>query len=467
MITQAYFEEIQKVIISHILQAKHSIFVAVAWLTDSSIFNELCKKAEQGIWVELLLVSDTINNDMAPFDHNRLNTCGGKVFFVPAQLDGSIMHHKFCVIDDSTVITGSYNWSKKAQFNDENIVVTEDADELAAQFKKEFQSIKSRLPGTDEEPMVIDYGKIMKRLEVIKSFAALEEEDEIQNQIKKLRGLSLPEEVIAIVDKLEAKKFGEALKLLEDFIKYKSRLAIYDDSEIFGLQLEIKSLEVQLNALENELVDAEKLVHEFSVRHTKELGTLIIKLLVLRRKNAKTVREQTEAEEDEKTYREGYEAKKDVVINELNEEQKKSIHKMYREASFLCHPNRFPNEPPEKQKLADEMFKQLADAYDSNNYKRVKEILENLKKGILNIDPNNALQKKDLLKSRLDSIKIKIKVILQKLNEVKHTESYVTATANENWDAYFESAKKNLQQQIDDLENDETILKALSKLKIE
>ena len=31
------------------------------------------------------------------------------------------MHHKFCIIDLNTVIQGSYNWSKKAQYNGENI----------------------------------------------------------------------------------------------------------------------------------------------------------------------------------------------------------------------------------------------------------------------------------------------------------------------------------------------------------
>ena len=451
MVTQAYFEDIQQVIISQIDKAKQSVFVAVAWLTDSSIFTELCRKAEQGIHVELLLINDTINNEMAPFDHNRLTACGGKVYFIPAQIDGSIMHHKFCVIDNTTVITGSYNWSKKAQINDENIVVTEEAEELADQFKREFQSIKSRLPGSKEEPVIIDYGKIMKRLEVIKSFAALEEEDEIASQIKKLKNLPLPAEVTAIVEKLEAKQFSEALKLVEEFIKEKNRLTVYDDVEVFGLQLEIKSLEVQLNALENELVEAEKLVHEFLVRHTKELGSLIIELLELKRKNAKNEDERTEAEEDEKAYREGYEANKDVVIPELSKEEKQSLTKMYREASMLCHPDKFSNEPLEKQKQAEELFKELAEAYSSNNVSRVNEILENLKKGILTIDPNNAVQKKDLLKSRLDSMKMKIKDILEKINQIKLTESFVTATVNTNWDEYFESAKVNLQQQIDDL----------------
>lgn len=67
MHTQAYFENIQQQIIHEIACAKHSVLVAVAWLTDSIIFSELCSKANSGVQVELLLVNDTINNELAPF----------------------------------------------------------------------------------------------------------------------------------------------------------------------------------------------------------------------------------------------------------------------------------------------------------------------------------------------------------------------------------------------------------------
>ena len=450
MQTQAYFENIQDVIIRQIKSARHSIYVAVAWLTDNTIFTELCNKAKSGLTVELLLINDTINNDLAPFDHEQLKTCSGRVFFIPPQIDGAIMHHKFCIIDDCTIITGSYNWSRKAQINDENIVITNEACELGAQFKKEFDSIKSRITGPEKET-VIDFNKIIKRLEVIKNFAALEEKEEIASQIKKLKDQALPPEVNLIVLKLENGQFAEALKLTDAFIKDKNQIAIYDDVELFGLQLELRSLELQLNALENELVEAEKLVHEFLVRHTKELGTLIIELLELRKVTAKTEEEKAEAEQDEETYREGYEANKDTVIPELTVEEKKDLNKIYREASMLCHPDRFANEPLEKQKKAEELFKELADAYSNNDTKRVQGILQQLKNGILSVDLQNAPSKKDTIKVILETLKNKAVAITQKIRELKGTEVYTTATSNADWDAYFTNAKIDLQKQIDNL----------------
>jgi phospholipase D-like protein len=450
MQTQAYFDSIQQQIINQIKSAKHSVFVAVAWLTDNAIFTELCNRAKNGITVELLLVNDAINNDLAPFDHMRLEACGGKVFFIPPQIDGAIMHHKFCIIDDCTIITGSYNWSRKARLNDENIVITSEACELGAQFKKEFDSIKCRIAGTEKET-IIDFNKIIKRLEVIKNFAALEEKDEIASQIKKLKDQVLPPEVNLIVLKLENGQFTDALKLTDAFIRDKNRIAIYDDVELFGLQLELRSLELQLNALENELVETEKLVHEFLVRHTKELGKLIIELLELRRVTAKTKEEKAEAEQDEEAYRQGYEANKDTVIPELTVEEKKDLNKIYREASMLCHPDRFANEPPEKQKQAEEMFKKLGYAYSNNDTKSVQDILQKLKNGILSVDPVNAPSKKDIIKVTLETLKNKAVTITQKIKELKETEAYTTAANNTDWDAYFADAKVNLQKQIESL----------------
>lgn len=451
MVIQAYFEGIQQIIIKEIGKANTSVFVAVAWLTDTLVFNELCMKAKQGVRVELLLINDTINNDKAPFNHNDLALVGGKVHFVPAQLDGSIMHHKFCVIDNVTVITGSYNWSKKAQINDENIVVTEDAIELADQFIREFQSIKRRLVTGDDTNELIDFRVIMKRLEVIKSFVALEEEDEIANQIKKLREQTLPVEVKDILDKLVDKQFSIALLLLEQFIKDKQKVAIYDDAEIFGLQLEVKSLQMQLNAFENELLEAEKFVFEFSVRHTQELGELIIELLQLKKEMASTDEEKVEAEEDEKSYKEGYEVNKDIVIPKLDEVDQRLLTKMYREASLLCHPDKFTNETPEKQKQAEEMFKELADAYSCNDTTRVTTLLNSLRKGILTADPKNVLQKKDLLKVRIEEIKYKIDETIERVTNIKKSETYLTASNNKNWDEYFVSSRVKLQNQIDAL----------------
>jgi phosphatidylserine/phosphatidylglycerophosphate/cardiolipin synthase-like enzyme len=53
------------------------------------------------------------------------------------------MHHKVMIIDEQTVVTGSYNFSANAEErNDENLLII-DNPELARQFEVEFDEIFS------------------------------------------------------------------------------------------------------------------------------------------------------------------------------------------------------------------------------------------------------------------------------------------------------------------------------------
>ena len=51
------------------------------------------------------------------------------------------MHNKFCVIDNQTVITGSYNWSSNAEFkNEENISIIRD-NKTASDYSVEYRRL--------------------------------------------------------------------------------------------------------------------------------------------------------------------------------------------------------------------------------------------------------------------------------------------------------------------------------------
>lgn len=57
--------------------------------------------------------------------------------------DGGIVHHKFAVVDDRTVITGSYNFTEAATLrNLENLLVLSDPN-LAQQYGEAFQALWS------------------------------------------------------------------------------------------------------------------------------------------------------------------------------------------------------------------------------------------------------------------------------------------------------------------------------------
>jgi hypothetical protein len=118
--TIAYFENIIEVIKREISSAKICIKAAVCWFTNDIIFNALMGLPKH-VSIELVICDDIINRNLSKFNYNDLITRGVKLY--PHQ-PSKLMHNKYCIIDGKKVITGSYNWTVKADDNDENIVVT-------------------------------------------------------------------------------------------------------------------------------------------------------------------------------------------------------------------------------------------------------------------------------------------------------------------------------------------------------
>jgi hypothetical protein len=142
MTTKVYFnEDCRQAIISELTKANDEIIVAVAWFNDRELFNILLEKAENGIQVNLLISNDPNNfSNPESLNFEELVAKNGKVNRLITE--SVLMHNKFCVIDSTTVITGSYNWTFGAYYkNLENLVVIADAYELSEQFKTEYNRI--------------------------------------------------------------------------------------------------------------------------------------------------------------------------------------------------------------------------------------------------------------------------------------------------------------------------------------
>ncbi|RAS89610.1 hypothetical protein A3863_10340 [Priestia endophytica] len=115
---QTTFENIQNDIIEQLNQAKFTIWISVAWFTDKTLFNKLKEKVSQGVNVQLIINNDDINSQTGIDFENHFETYRKSSF---GAFQNNIFHEKFCVIDLKTVINGSYNWTNKAMYNQENI----------------------------------------------------------------------------------------------------------------------------------------------------------------------------------------------------------------------------------------------------------------------------------------------------------------------------------------------------------
>src|SRR5665647_1787470 len=292
--------------------------------------------------------------------------------------------------------------------------------------------------------------KIVKRLELIKSLIVLEEEEDIAEQVTKLQQLQTNEEIKEIIFHLQQKSYGKAIKYIEEFLSSHHQVAYYIDPEIEGLKLEAKSLEAKLNKLSDEKADLEKLIHEFGVRHNKELGELILKILKYRKTKAKGTPKETEAAEDYKNYSQEFETSKNEKIADLTKEEQAEIKKKYRKASKLCHPDVVSED---QKDLADKLFTELSAAYERNDLEKVKEILANLENGNFFVNKSDAVNEKQLMKAEIENLRIRIRELQQQMVLIKESDAYKRIRSITNWDDYFKETKAKLENQVKELAN--------------
>lgn len=186
MQTQALFDNIPQHIIAELNKATQSIVIAVAWFTRADIFAVLLQKARAGISIQLALSNDRINkNDKIAINQDELNHFENCQTYWIGDGNKELMHHKFCVIDNMTVITGSFNWSMRAEKNNfENITISQDTM-LAKAFYQEFYKIIDKPIPTNE--IVLPIAQIIKRLEILKNYVILEDLDDITRENQKLK----------------------------------------------------------------------------------------------------------------------------------------------------------------------------------------------------------------------------------------------------------------------------------------
>lgn len=131
------FEELEQIIIDEIEMAEHFIDIAVAWVTNDKICQALNAASKRGVLIRMIINDDDINKGI----EKRLNS---NIILYKAPNHGTFqknkMHNKFCIFDSEKVITGSYNWTNTANYNNENIVIILN-EQIAKSYRKQFNML--------------------------------------------------------------------------------------------------------------------------------------------------------------------------------------------------------------------------------------------------------------------------------------------------------------------------------------
>ena len=138
----------QEAILDKLETAKTEIDVAMYILSNQELADALIAAQRRGSLVRVLLDG---SEDEHLFSRGKyLYNSGVHVridrshMLSPDETQG-IMHNKFAIIDDTTIITGSYNWTNAAEIhNDENVLILNNAKDIAHRYKAQFERLWDR-----------------------------------------------------------------------------------------------------------------------------------------------------------------------------------------------------------------------------------------------------------------------------------------------------------------------------------
>ncbi len=228
---------------------------------------------------------------------------------------------------------------------------------------------------------------------------------------------------------------------------------------------EYKDLKAKQESLEKKLDDMDEFDDAFDemyekLQKLKEELNKKEKLLNEKRKKAKQAKENLgddstrkkyqDAENDYKEFCNDYTEVLNKERNELTDDEKIELKKIYREAVKLCHPDIVIDE---LKFQAKEIIQELNNAYTKMDLLKVKEILFALKSGKGFNTGSDIINDKEILKEKIIEIRRKISETETEIDEMKTDETFQTIQEIEDWDAYFVEMEASLQEKYENLIN--------------
>lgn len=134
---KTHFHNLAQVIIDNLKTAKTDIKIAVCWFTLPEIFDELLRKTESGVNIQIIINFDQLNFQSSGLPFIQLIEFGAKIY---GYVGHGLLHHKFLVIDNQAVIAGSFNWTRS---NHHDNLVEIESQTIANQFTSEWQKLLS------------------------------------------------------------------------------------------------------------------------------------------------------------------------------------------------------------------------------------------------------------------------------------------------------------------------------------
>jgi len=133
---------IENKILTQLSNAKKSIYIMMFAFTNPKIANALLDAKQKGINIKIVI--DKVQNHYQKYSvYQKLKQNGIDIIEDKNKFK---LHHKVLIIDESTTITGSYNFTKKANDkNAENIIILKER-EITQKYLQEFYRVYRESP---------------------------------------------------------------------------------------------------------------------------------------------------------------------------------------------------------------------------------------------------------------------------------------------------------------------------------
>ncbi|MBC7545368.1 MAG: hypothetical protein H7338_21795 [Candidatus Sericytochromatia bacterium] len=128
----------REAVVAELAAAKKSIQFMTFSLTDPTIGQTMADKATAGV-----AVSGIFDRWLAGGKYSLFNAFKSEKMIIQKDGNEALMHHKVIIVDGTTVISGSYNYSQNAEMNNnEAFLIVKRAPSFANAFEGEFKKLQ-------------------------------------------------------------------------------------------------------------------------------------------------------------------------------------------------------------------------------------------------------------------------------------------------------------------------------------
>lgn len=234
-----HFKEHQQVIIKELSSSKKKVLIAVAWLNFKLYEAIFISLALKGVKIKIIVNDDFINNRYKE-SINSLEEVGVKIKKIRMLSPKNYMHHKFCIIDGKKILIGSFNWSKNANSNFENLMELDDTNIINGS-KAEFEYLWD----LNKETIKLQKKLKCKNCSVNKCNLMILREDDQHTEYKIVSVCGCDNYKELATDHLDIRLYNSILGIIDSYSEQIENLQDHPEQiEVFNLECEYDLLEI-------------------------------------------------------------------------------------------------------------------------------------------------------------------------------------------------------------------------------